>query len=86
MNWSFITYRVEWCVEIVEVDQYEKEMSTLYVKPFPTKEEAEKHISEITTPDKYVEGRLIWKNAANSYHNCRIRRREVKVKDWTEWR
>lgn len=83
-TWEHKTYRIEWCVMHVEVDQYGIEQGTLDTFPFATKGEAERFRPEVAEQHKYVKGRWIPKDAKHTYVETIIRRRETLVH--TEWK
>lgn len=84
-GWEHRTYRVEWAVEVWEVDQYEARQNRplLYETLWPTREQAQLDLDRIATKNPHHK-RLEWKNAPHSYHGCGVVRRETLVEETSE--
>lgn len=82
MQWQFKQYRVEWHVEVYEVDQYNqrpRDATVYYSRVWPTRELAQADLEQISEPDRYVEGRRISRLAPTSYHGVGVFYRETLV-------
>jgi hypothetical protein len=78
----FDVYRVDYMVEVVQVDQYGMRIYSvppLYSKEFGYLSSAESHLEEITKEHEFVKGRRVWKDAPNSYHSCHIHTKKTLV-------
>ena len=78
-SWEYRTYRVEWQVQSVEVDQYDQNPRIYATASFPSREEADAHRREIAQPHAYVSGRWVPYDAPHSYVDCYVRYVEVRV-------
>jgi hypothetical protein len=78
-GYTYKTYRQEWRVNCVEVDQYDRNPQTYASASFPTREEAEAYRETIAAPHKYVVGRWVPNDATHSYVDVYVQRTEVLV-------
>lgn len=78
IEFEYRTYRVEWQVQSVTVDQYDQNPVIYARKSFATKSEAEEYRKQIAKPHQYT-SRWVPNDATHSYVDCYIRRVEVFV-------
>jgi hypothetical protein len=78
-GFTFKTYRCEWRVCWINVDQYGQEVDEYKFEPFPTREEALNYRALVAHEHQYVKERWIPNDATNDYQECVVRYREVQV-------
>jgi hypothetical protein len=77
-RYNYKTYRVEWAIEFINVDQYGKPLDIYWSMPFPTLEEAKEHILTICSYDEHLmRYRPLGTNS--NYKEGRIRYRETLI-------
>ena len=79
-KFKYKTYRCEWQLQFITVDQYGKTMRVDRVIPFATYDEAKEARPNYAVEHKYVKERWIPKDATNDYQEVEISYREVEVK------
>ena len=83
VDFQFKTYRCEWVSEVFPVDQYDRRTKEpeLYIKAFPTYEEAYDDLMFVTKPHPYVSGRRVYEAAPHDFYSTTVRYREMPVKE-----
>jgi hypothetical protein len=78
-GWIFKTYRVEWLVQNICVDQYGSKVSVESSVPFPTQDAALTYRNKAAHQHKYIKERWIPNDPAHDYLECIIQYKEVLV-------
>jgi hypothetical protein len=78
-EFQFKTYRVEWQVQLGDVDQYGQNFTPYEVYPFPTREEAKAFLPEVAVEHSHVKERYVPKKGNNGYREARISYKEVEI-------
>jgi hypothetical protein len=83
--YMYRTFRVEWVVKIVLVDQYGKEdvfQPPFYESVHPTREDAVAELERVTRPHQYIKGRRVSNMISHEYHDCYVTTRQTLIKEF----
>ena len=78
-DFKFKTYRCEWQIQFITVDQYEQVTGVYRTIPFPTLEEATAARPEYAEPHQWVKSRWVPKDRTSDYQEVEINYKEVLV-------